>query len=240
MRELVYVSERKLQQLAQVETRRRSFFKRIRDVGVKAPFEMGEVTVGLGDSIPSLRSRLSNAVRDLEKSDHHIRWYAESDLTAGEWVIFEARMNFDTLSNHGRPEIGANALFFWEPDGAAQNYDARLLLHGSAEHVIGELVGNDQRVPRGFSISANFFSYLRDQGSTPSGSVGAKAFGEDVEELFVYLSSTQPAASATWLAGYARVTLPALSQTASPDTSQRNRRIVVASPLYVERIPPPG
>lgn len=111
MRELIYLSERKLREFRQ--ERRRGF--RVREIGVPG---VGQVGIEQHDD-----SHLD------EVADHLAgiaRWYEEDGLAAGEWVHFEATMSFLVL------EGASEVLLFADGPGSR-----RLFLHGAPGHLVG-------------------------------------------------------------------------------------------------------
>ncbi|UKD59044.1 hypothetical protein L3Q65_20725 [Amycolatopsis sp. FU40] len=125
MRELVYVSEATLSRFPLPQGLRRR-------------------VTGFGGKIPGVESRadlsaatghlgLDRALRDFEASGRHARYYSEDGLAPGQWVPFEARLNYRVVPGGSHGEQSA-ALVFREP----ANADApRLLLHSSPEHLVG-------------------------------------------------------------------------------------------------------
>jgi hypothetical protein len=113
MRELVYLSERKLGEFRQ--ERRRGF--RVREIGVPGVGQVGIEQPG--------DSHLDDVIDHLGSI---ARWYQEDGLAPGEWVQFEASMSYIVLEIEGMGPI----LLFAEAPG-----DRRLVLHGSPEHLIG-------------------------------------------------------------------------------------------------------
>jgi hypothetical protein len=113
MRELVYLSQRKLN-LFQDDSRRR--FTVRGEAGIPG---VGHVSV----ESSAADSRLDDVIDHLSGS---ARWYQEDDLTPGEWVQFEATLGYTVY------EAPSPILLFAEVPGAR-----RLLLHGSPEHLSG-------------------------------------------------------------------------------------------------------
>ena len=91
MRELIYLSENKLQRF-QAE-RSAGLWRRIRQVEVKAPLGTG-VNVGLSDPIAKSHPDLAKVLKHIDRSDSPARWFEEEGLEPGEWVKFEARLNY--------------------------------------------------------------------------------------------------------------------------------------------------
>lgn len=87
MRELVYLSERKLRQFQ--DERPPGWFRRIKEVGFKAPFGVGEAKVPLTDESASPVPSLDRVLRKLEKSDRVPEWFEDEEISTGDWVTFE-------------------------------------------------------------------------------------------------------------------------------------------------------
>jgi hypothetical protein len=91
MRELIYLSENKLQRF-QTE-RSAGLWRRVRQVEVKAPLGTG-VNVGLSDPIAKSHPDLAKVLKHIDRSDSPASWFEEEGLEPGEWVKFEARLNY--------------------------------------------------------------------------------------------------------------------------------------------------
>jgi hypothetical protein len=140
MREMLYVSRRKLLQFQEVYSRP-VWWRRVTKFGLKAPLSLGEVSLELngpgGPRIPSLDSVI-------QQISLNAAWYQDqSALDPGQWVQFEARMNYATTSlKDGQIEPGDDGpLVFWEPEDRDLRRDGkrsiRLLLHATADGLVG-------------------------------------------------------------------------------------------------------
>lgn len=137
MRELIYLSERKLRQFVLGRPRRWRNRAQV-EAEIKFP-GIGGVKVG-----PAVPDRDAKVIPDLEKvisalesSDRAARWFADDDLQPGQWVHFEAPLTYSLLSDGMR----YRAVVFIDRDEPTTGYPTggttRLLMHGSAEHLLG-------------------------------------------------------------------------------------------------------
>jgi hypothetical protein len=155
-------------------------------------------------------------------------------------VHFEAPLTHRVLAwSHIR------SLVFVDVDEASPEYPTggtlRLLLQGSAHHLLGAMQGPAEAAEMRLNGSrwAEFAEVLR--GSLVDGTDGdvntplrdrlvqnyAERMLHDVRDL---TKSLQPGYTAAWMGGYARVT----ARMPNPE-----RTVLAASPLYVEHIAPP-
>lgn len=133
MRELIYVSRRKLSQFqADAKPKRR----RVRDFGVTAPLGMGGIQLGLADQTPPDSPSLGEVVQHLEHSGDPLRAIDDPAVKAGDWVRFAAMMTYHVFRDYKpgyepqsefyelsrrerglfRPHLGdRTALLFWNP-----------------------------------------------------------------------------------------------------------------------------
>jgi hypothetical protein len=130
VRELVYLSEAKLRQF---QDDRRGWFSRVKEAGFKGPFGIGEAKIALSEGDTDRRPSLSRVLRNLEKSGRAPRWFEEDDITPGEWVSFEARLCFEVFQPRGGQSAGL--VIFVQPQDD-EGVPRRLLLHGASQHVI--------------------------------------------------------------------------------------------------------
>jgi hypothetical protein len=146
MRELIYLSERKLSEFRQ--ERRRGF--RVRELGVPGFGQVGIEQQG--------DSHLDDVIDHLGGI---ARWFEEDGLTPGEWAQFEATMSYLVLEP---PSTAAVLLFADEPGGR------RLLLHGSPDHLIGTPPGTRLPAPSvslGPVLSRTLTAYVNNPDARP-------------------------------------------------------------------------
>jgi hypothetical protein len=232
MRELVYLSERKL---CQFQPDRRRWWRRVRELGIKGPLSTGELRVGLSDDTASRRPDLATVLKHIDRSDRPAKWYADDNQhAAGDWIQFECRLLYD--------DDIRGILVFWEPDlfYPSSRNAKKLLLHGSMENLLGRNIG-DLAPGSAWSIGtqpSDFLRALRAQDGELSGTDRDEGLGEslavDIRVLLEegrnyqigYGHEEHASALSSWMAGYARVTCDL-------------GRILVASPLYVEFVSKP-
>jgi hypothetical protein len=261
MRELVYLSSRKLMEFHSTRSRG-SLFKRVAGIGIKAPLGLGEVNVSLTGDASSADPDLAKVVKYIDRSASP-KSYLEEDLKSGDWVKFEAWLSYKFRRWDGQNEQ-REILLFWEPQPSTA--DTRLLLHGSPNHLIGLravpetdfsfsygqgfaewLIWVSEGISRGderaFSAATDASPYLDlpkyagqvlrdlDRG------LPVQRAGNSSHELQLRKSEASErfidqvaAKMASYMGGYARVT-------AVFDLNSKfdKGRLVVASPLFVER-----
>jgi hypothetical protein len=241
MRELVYLSTRKLRQLD--AGRRRSPIAQLKAT-IKAPLGIGELTVEsrkLQDSIP----KLDSIIAALDRSERAAVWFTEA-VTPGQWVQFEAPMGYATIGK---------AVVFLDVDQSSENYssggEVRLILHGSSEHLlegsyprtsVDELSTEaSTRSPIDAEAFASVFNHFFDliqyesrQDINGPESHGMMSFKNRIgvagldHVLPTLTSHLRLPHTAAWLAGRARVTA-VVGQGST----------VFATPLYAEHVSPP-
>ncbi len=249
MRELIYLSQGKLRQF-QTE-RRAGLWQRIRQVGVKAPLGIG-LDVTLSDATTESHPSLAKVLKHIDRSDRPARWFEEEGLQVGEWVKFKARLNYviysELVTLGGQPAPASPPpppLFFWQPRPNPEAPDnVMLLLHGSPENLVGinptDVPSTVAIIQRVGSVLAEVSKYLfalrvAEPHDLPS---DMDDFQVQIYELCVRLYSKLPPETASWMAGYAKVTaliqLPSFKNRRALDLSNR---LVLATPLYVEQVP---
>lgn len=248
MRELVYLSNRKLQQFDLGS--KRGLLGRIM-ASIKVPIGIGQLTVetaGPQERLPTLDTVLAA----LDGDDRAPVWFTEP-VQPGQWVHFEAPMSYIVIGK---------AVVFLDVDEPSTAYpsggEVRLLLHGSAEHVVGttqpprtsvdELstqaakYSSDGVDAEAYASVFNHFFRLIDHASRQdidsveedrmlSFKNSIRAAGLDhvlpTVSRHLHLPST-----AAWMAGCARVTAVARS-------AAGHRSTLFATPLYVQHVAPP-
>ncbi|WP_158894822.1 SAVMC3_10250 family protein [Amycolatopsis anabasis] len=250
MRELVYLSDRKLRQF--LGDRRRRWWQRTGVEGeLKIPF-LGQLKLTRAAE-DAERPELDEVIAQIEESTRAARWYADETVRPGQWVQFEAPLNYSAM---GRKYFHSAVLFL---DSGQQ--DVRLLLHGSPEHL---LIGRDRRVAVDSELdkfaeglnspSYEYFWYYVAGGrygltfhTDPRDAIravwaeGPQGFSKgDIQSALRLtvdlLDERFSPVTAAWMAGYARVTA---STTLLRQPGTDPARLVVATPLYVEYVHPP-
>jgi hypothetical protein len=232
MRELVYVSKAKLQQLVRDLP---EGSRRLRDMEVEVKTPLGGVKVGKNarESQPGLAA----AVAELEASTRAPLWFADPAARPGNWVHFEAPLSYCN--------IGGGTVVFLDADEASAEYPSggrlRLVLHGSHQHIVGEPVPSAHRELDPFWLSSSVldifieclknYSRALDETSWNRES-GSLTLPQSLErDLSSLTGALQPRYTAAWMAGYARITAVVPAD---------NATILAATPLYVEHVAPPG
>jgi hypothetical protein len=258
MRELIYLSDSKLEQFL---PELRSLWPRPK-LSLKTPFAGVEV-----DPTPDARkSRLQHLAKVTAQIKRSAEWFAAPDLGPGQWVAFQAPLNYVIL-----PEALGRMLVFIDPGRAVSGYpggeSVRLLLHGSSRHLIGGPPPRQAKVPEGenayyeytgFGSSAmpGYYHAVKNVEVLLRAFYGNIDFERDVSEspekardhlprgtqlLAAAIDKQVHPKMAAWMAGYARVTISvSIPRARNPRLFRRGLdpddlvRYVVASPLYVE------
>lgn len=248
VRELVYLSKSKLRQFDLGS--KRGLLGQAKAT-IKDPMGISELTVETvvpREKLP----KIDTVLTALDGSDRAPVWFTEP-VQPGQWVRFEAPMSYIVIGT------AVVLLDVEEPSIAYPSGGGiRLLLHGSAEHVVGTVQPQRTSVdelsaqaathsPFGIDAEAfasvfNHFFRLIDYAST----LDINGFEED--RVMSFKNSIRAAGldhvlltvsrhlhlpyTAEWLAGCARVTAVAPSPSGHGTT-------LFATPLYVERVAPP-
>lgn len=244
VRELVYLSDAKLAQFVPTLTAVRRWPR----FSVKTP--VVEVSYEPGpDDDARRRKHFDRVVTQIERS---ARWFADDAVAAGDWVQFEAPLNHVLLDRRDRPPL----LLFTDRPTVTDEHPTpdrlRLLLHGSAKHLLP--VQRPPRVPA-LSDDADVTDF---GGGDSAGSLwsspsalrvlldGMRArerpsadpgnpllpLGDTVGTVLYAVDRRSAPETAAWQAGYARVTAAV--------RMPGGKRCVVASPLYVEHATAPN
>lgn len=217
MRELIYLSVAKLRQFQ--PDRPAGRWRRMRELDAQAPLNLGGLRLSFPDDPRPEVADLERVLRHLiNESDQPPRWYTEDELTPGQWVQFEAQMNYQVLGP--QTATGPKILVFWE---VAETARIRLLLHGSPCHLLAAAGTQEQTIYPTASVPHMFLEALSRvvDDSTKNRTI-------PLERVWSLIEATNllPADMAPCVVGMARVT-------AIINTEDRTR-IVLASPLYVE------
>ncbi|MFE2539005.1 SAVMC3_10250 family protein [Actinacidiphila glaucinigra] len=251
MRELVYLSDGKLRQFLP-ERRRRV---------PRAKWQLSTPVGGMGwepellDAVHARNERLHQVVQHVSAS---ARWFAEPDLQPGSWVWFEAPLNYQAL----RGPWAVGMVLFTDTPGPVEGYETggsvRLVLHGSARHLVGDRepfvaeslsaeeipasIGG-QGASHGMSwgrlamhVPALLSALRGEPGATsevPPSEISGTTLSDGTHDLLRNLDAQVAPETAAWMCGYARIT--AVTTWVNPDKrDDPTIRYVVGTPLYVE------
>jgi hypothetical protein len=257
VRELVYLSNRKLEQF--MLSRPRRWWQRAGVEGeVRLPGLGGVKVTRPNEPAERARPELDRVIDALERSERAARWFTEDDLRPGQWVHFEARLNHSVMDE----ENFRSAVLFLQPGWTTSptGRNLQLLLHGSAEHLAGappRPVQMSLEVYQGRHSDHSFFHdvhasnelrrSVRDvAGELDSlhhdpqpGEAGETIesddwFAQTVTTIVRRLEDRLSPATAAWMAGYARITATVRRPDVAPP-----QYVVVGTPLYVEYIEAP-
>jgi hypothetical protein len=255
MRELLYVSDRKLDQFA--IAKRTGWLKRI---GIEGEVGVPGLAKGNATYTPRTQADLEhrlNAVKSaLDTSPRKPRPSTEAGLRPGDWVQFRASLNYCVLNEDN---FGSVVFFVDEKaHGTTGMPTRRLLLHGSTEHLLGhppmnvdvsstldhprvvrvtggtlpqlfyEIAGQLYRTDLRGDLQQAATKLLAVEGNAVSDVRGLSNVEKAAELVMYLLDSTLDNSTASLMAGYARVTFVA-----------DRINTLVASPLYVEYASPP-
>ncbi|MEW2162513.1 SAVMC3_10250 family protein [Streptomyces sp. NPDC007084] len=234
---MIYLSDGKLRQF--LPSRR---VPRTGALKLATPFGGIDIDAPVADGEQDRLRRLDQVDRHLNRT---ARWYAEPDLRPGQWVQFEAPLRCVTLNGAYR-----NLVLFSDPapgEVPAHETDCRLLLHGSAHHLLGLSpvpVEGPVLEAIGGGDSSSGTTFLTHAGravealsatpppapdpSDPEDPADPPTPHAGVRSLLAALDhAPELAGTATWMRGLARVTIPLETNATAP-------RCLVASPLTVE------
>ncbi len=251
MREFVYVSSGKLAQFAEDLPRSR-WRSSVAKVEVKLPFA--------GLSLEGAASQSSNALehsRRLAAVSAHLgtsaSWYESEGVIGGQWVLFDVPLVY---------ALSGPLVLFCDTLNPRELDQTRLLLHGSVSSLMQdareEAAGAGAALPSGASsaafvrdleaafLSLNFVDEPVNEPPMLPADPTAQ-LRRSVARVISALDANYPPITAGWMTGLARVSaaFPALDAvSASADVvggaiESAPGRIIVASPLYVERVPVP-
>ncbi|GAA1513144.1 SAVMC3_10250 family protein [Kribbella lupini] len=225
MRELVYLSQAKLQQFRKPTSKRDGL-----SGGVK-------LTAGL-TGLPSVEANVDydpvaaaagtaatlDQAEEFIRSKWPVRWWTE-ELEPGEWMQFETWLVSAVLKDGIRQVV-----FWWGRHHFSDGSSVQLLLHGSPQHL---LQSSGDQLPReaiSGSAVAGLFSYLATAEEDGTDTSDAQWYEAQLDRLVRQLRGIAPEVTATWVSGMARVSF---------SVEDARRRMVVASPLVVEYVPVP-
>jgi Family of unknown function (DUF7019) len=222
MRELVYLSERKLAAFHPEPRRRRPGLRG--ELGVPGIAKVEAELPAAQAAHPSLDDVLTY----LTETPGKLRWYTEDGLQPGQWIQFEARLCVVEM----RPRVrgGTPVVFFTEPEIGYHGPGCRLVLHGSPDHLRGAVDVSRTMMRGDASDARGIVALLAGLPDTDGETVSpARVDRFNVRMLRVGLARRLDPRAATWLGGCARVTVDAAEL-----------GVLIASPLYVEYVSPPA
>jgi Family of unknown function (DUF7019) len=245
VRELVYLSDRKLEQFLPTL---RSLWPRPK-INIKTP----PIEVGLEPVSEADKKKLKHLARVIAHLEESARWFLDPGISPGEWAHFEAPLNYLVVESDDRELV-----FFVDRGKASADYPEggtdRLILHCSSHHLLVE--NRPARVPApsggglgldpgasgpgifGLDAMELLLSRLHDRPGPsdedyrPLGSGIADNLSRAVNRLVQTIDRRVHPETAAWMAGYARIT--ACCPAPTPGT-----RYIIASPLYIEYATPP-
>lgn len=231
MRELVYVSDAKLAQF--IDKRRSLAYTGEAELSVLGALKLKIMSTSPhgadGPNLPKVLTRIDRVLSHLDSSDNPPLWFEDDEVDSGRWVQFEARQCLLTTSK---------MLVSWNAHkGSPRLPNPLLVLHGSAHHALTN--AQRQALPGSNaaqgSLLHSFLKQMRDL--LPQVGDGSNIYSE----LYTHLRDVGMYAETAVLAGFARVTAAETLSLADEHTGgsreeHDDRRIVLASPLYVERV----
>jgi hypothetical protein len=266
VRELLYLSERKMRQFLPTLRSRWSLPK----VTLTAPM----ASVAISPEADPEHARAKRLRKITKHVDRNAVWYTDGGVAAGQWMAFEARMNYLIPEDHPKCVLFVNISS--TPPQRGDAVDTRLLLHGSVEHLltghapafVADLQAEGQQVEvreaggGGTSDGASYAAYVRRYNTvglllrdtleplahippTADGWRTAGTHGLGWQPLNLAAATSRlvrgvdrrlPSETAVWMSGYARVTA---AFTHPQDQSDSGTRYVVGSPLFVQYAPQP-
>jgi hypothetical protein len=99
MRELIYLSQRKLSQF-QPDEASKPRRRRVRDLGVTAPLGMGGIQLGLADQATQGSPSLGQVVDYLENSGEPLKSIDDPAIKTGQWVRFTAELTYHVFRDY--------------------------------------------------------------------------------------------------------------------------------------------
>ncbi|MFD8980940.1 SAVMC3_10250 family protein [Streptomyces sp. NPDC059564] len=236
MREFIYVSDNKLRQFTAAPRR----VHRTAALRLSTPFGGIDLDAPVTDTERARQRHLDQVSEHLGQS---ARWFAEPDLRPGQWVYFEAPLRQVSLAGRFRRLVLFADPAPGEDPGYERETGCRLLMHGSARHLLGQppepvegpplegITGGDSIGTAFVTQAGQVVRTLADQQDPEAGAPagpGPELSGNGIHDLLLALDSDRgQAGTASWTRGYARVTARLASTTGGAPC-------LVASPLTVE------
>ncbi|GAB3926764.1 hypothetical protein GCM10029976_021960 [Kribbella albertanoniae] len=228
MRELVYLSQAKLQQFRKPTNKKDGLSGGIKVTAAGLALPTAEVGLNYDPAVAATAATATLAEAEkFIRGKWPVRWWTE-EQEPGEWIQFETRLAYGVLGDRFEEQ---HVLFFWGRDRPDDVDSVQLLLHGSPRHLIQHISDGVPATRTQPSMSSGLFSYLRavDAGTASGGAVGR--VDRQLAHVIKLVRDVAPDLTAGWLSGMARTSFSV--------TTGTGRRIVVASPLFVEHIPAP-
>jgi hypothetical protein len=248
MRELLYLSERKLHGMFVDAGRWSSIRPRSVETSVGVPGASTKLTYGgpanAASTLAETAAKLEKVIRYLERT-HRIVDFSSPGLRANQWVSFDLEMTYGTgHEDSAIPEVGDDiVLFGGSVDPGRETREIELLLCGSVNHLRDRIASSgrmgsgsdwlyeviktlEERDRKGIHVVPEFLASLvrwNHRSLDPDSIVH--------EVLGGLMRSTFPAPDRGRLRGIARVLRDI-------DDDKWVTRLVIGTPLYVE-IPPP-
>ncbi len=259
MREFVYLSASKLDEFRGTQSKRWwPFPQTTLEVGV--PFLKAAVNATTAEGRQP-EGDLDNRLRDVTRHLEPLAvWYECETVRAGAWVTFEVLMNYVRVNEELVLFVDAHPSEQFRRRQVRASYrQVRLLLHGSTESLqrraVHEMRQRGAMPKRAAQIKYkmsegpyvfNLFADFAEAFDLPAAGAGAHSratrkgwpprdLTDQLWRIAKRLDDDCTPATAAWFAGYARVSAVVPARPDDPDPD----RIVVASPLYVERVPAP-
>ncbi|WP_405057909.1 SAVMC3_10250 family protein [Kribbella sp. NBC_01505] len=226
MRELVYLSQAKLQQFRKPANKRDGL-----SGGLKVTTGTGLPSAEVGLTYDAAQAAVATTAT-LDEAEKFIRakWpvrYWTEELEPGEWIQFEARLAYGVLETDspGRRQL----LLFRGRDDPQDAASPQLVLHGSPQHLLPAYADAAPTELVSMSRVSALINFLQatDDGENAESSPSLQSM---LPRVIRQLRLIAPDLTAGWLSGMARTSF---------EVSANGRRIVVASPLFVEHIPAP-
>lgn len=260
MRELVYLSQRKLETF--VLQRRHRWWNRFRaQIDLAIP-GVGSLTVE-GDGTDHFQVDIARVIDALERSERSSHWFEDSNISPGMWIHFETQLNWAILDE---ARFKSAVFFLNHPHGVG----TELLLHGAARHLVGRRP-NEVDLELGYTWVESETGIFHTEPASPDNDRQVAKIGNELAMIAADPMTTDPNVESldlsqrefvepfpnnyisnqihsvigrlclifgpnagAWMAGFARVTA-----IVRPQEDHGEPGTVVATPLYVEFVSEP-
>jgi hypothetical protein len=252
--DFVYLSNQKLADLvvqtSTIQTKRLSMRAEVRSPVVSLILASSSLPTNPGSTSARIaKEELAKLDKAIEAINRRSLWYSDATVQAGSWIYFETQMNYCLLQSR----YFNSAVVFADNMNLLTDPSIRLLLHGSARHLLGRPklvdVSTDVERMRTSPSSGEFVYVLADNveevvrtihasqdpiNISPS-SRSTNSLSSGIAQLLRVLDQKFVTDTAAWLGGVARVTASVNAR-----GGLRNvERFVMATPLYVEYVTAP-